>query len=81
MTQKRDIVRHFIIRANALLAIGRWSESVEDAYWQLKEDLFKAERMWELENPVFFWSKQLKEDLTKLSFIMQDVWHLQFKVG
>lgn len=79
--QKREIVQHFITRANALLAIGKWSESVEDAYWRLKEDLFNTERLWELENPPYYWGKQLKEDLTQLSFILQDVWHMKFKVG
>lgn len=78
MVQKRDIVRHFITRANALLAIGKWSESVEDAYWELKKDLFQTERIWELENPRSYWGKKLKEDLTELSFILHDVWCLKF---
>lgn len=78
MIQKRDIVRHFITRANALLAIGKWSESVEDAYWELKQDLFETTRMWELENPRGYWGKKLIEDLTELSFILYDVWCLKF---
>lgn len=82
MTQKRDIVRHFITRANALLAIGKWSESVEDAYWELKQDLFETERMWELENPRFYWGKQLKFDLNVLHLTLMNVWKMQFnKVG
>lgn len=78
MIQQRNIVRHFITRANALLAIGKWSESVEDSYWKLKMDLFKTEKMWELENPPFYWGKQLREDLTELNFILYDVWCLKF---
>ena len=82
MIQKRDIVRHFITRANAMLAIGKWSESVEDAYWKLKQDLFKTERMWELENPRFYWGEQLKFDLNVLHLTLMNVWKMRFnKVG
>lgn len=81
MIQKREIVQHFITRANALLAIGKWDESVEDSYCKLKEDILKAERMWELENPRYYWGNQLKQDLNRLKFILYDVRQLKFKVG
>lgn len=75
---KKEQIKHFFIRANAIDAMGAWTESVEDAYWKLKEDMFKAERLWELENPVFYWAQEMKDSIYAVGDILDSIWRKQF---
>lgn len=76
--QIKEQIKHYIIRANALDAIGVWNEEVEEAYWKLKEELFESNRFWEYENPRFYWAQEMKDNLFKLHLILESVWHKQF---
>lgn len=76
--QIKEQIKHYIIRANALDAIGVWNEDVEESYWKLKEELAESNRLWELENPRFYWAQEMKDDLFKLHLILETVWHKQF---
>lgn len=78
---KKDIIKHLTFRANSLAACGVWNDNVEDAYWQIKKDLFEWERIWELEAPCFYWSQQMKNDLYGLHQALESVWRLKFSVG
>ena len=77
MSYKKQIM-HYIIRANALDAIGVWNEEVEEAYWKLVEERNEFERLRELENPYFYWSQEMKDDLRELHWIMDRVSRKQF---
>ena len=77
MTKKEEI-KHFAIRVNALDAMGEWSESVEESYWKIKEDLFRAESLWELENPRFYWAQEMKDALFAIKRVLDAVWRKQF---
>lgn len=70
---KKEQIKHFFIRANAIDAMGEWSESVEDAYYQLVKDRNEAERLWELENPRFYWAQEMKDAVYELHLFMDSI--------
>lgn len=70
MTPK-ETIKHITLRANALAAMN---EPREEIYWQLKKELFQAQRVWEQEMPRYNWPEAMKSDLTKLSFILCEAW-------
>lgn len=76
--QIKEQIAHYIIRANALDAIGEWNEEAEEAYWMLVEERNEFERLRELENPRFYWSQEMKDDLSELHWIMDNVWRKKF---
>ena len=76
--QIKEQIAQYIIRANALDAIDAWDEDVEESYWKLKEELAESNRLWELENPRFYWAQEMKDDLFKLHLILESVWRKQF---
>ena len=67
----KDTIKNISIRVNALAAMNQPNE---ETYWQLKKELFRTEKMWELETPRYNWPKAMKSDLTNLSLILCDVW-------
>lgn len=70
MTPK-ETIKYMTIRANALAAMDAPNE---ETYWQLKKELFNAERVWEQETPRYNWPEAMKSDLYKLSLIFQETW-------
>ena len=46
----------------------------EETYWQLKKELFRAEKMWELETPRYNWPEAMKNALHELSLIFHEAW-------
>ena len=70
MTPK-EIIKSISIRANALAAMDAPSEGT---YWQLKKELFNAERVWEQETPRYNWPEAMKSDLYIVSLIFQEAW-------
>lgn len=70
MTPK-ETIKHLTTRAEALAGMN---EPSEESYWQLMEELFQAQRVWEQEAPRHYWPEAMKDDLTKLSFILCETW-------
>ena len=70
--ETKETIKYMTIRANALAAMDMPNE---ETYWQLKKELFRTERLWELETPRYNWPEAMKSDLYKLSLIFQEAWH------
>lgn len=71
MRTAKEIIKHMTTRANALAAM---SKPNEDIYWQLKQELFRAETVWERETPRYYWPKQMKIDIFNLNEVLDEVW-------
>lgn len=67
----KETIKYMTIRANALAAMDAPNEGT---YWQLKKELFNAERVWEQETPRHNWPKAMKSDLMKLSLVFHEAW-------
>lgn len=76
-TAKKEELCHFAERAKTLDAIGEWNESVEESYWKIKEDLFKAETLWEYEKPYFYWKEEVKDAVFAIQMLLDKVWRRQ----
>lgn len=67
----KETIKHITIRANALAAMDMPNEKI---YWQLKKELFNAERVWEQETPRYNWPEAMKSDIFDLSRIFNEAW-------
>lgn len=70
MTTK-ETIKHITLRANALAAMDAPNE---ETYWQLKKELFSAERVWEQETPRYNWPEAMKNALHELSLAFHEAW-------
>lgn len=73
----KDKIKHLLIRANAIDAMGTWNESVEELYWNIKEDLYNVLRLRSY-TAILPPPQAMQKDLDELNAILESVWHKQF---
>lgn len=73
----KEKIEDLIRRAYFLDAIPEWSESVEESYWVIKEELFDLLRLRSY-TAILPPPPAMQKDLDELNAILETIWRKQF---